>query len=597
MTLVPDFLAKGRESVRLFLAGAPSVRDLLASRHSEFESAHVVVPSTAVVGESASLTVQAWDRYERLVADPAERFVVESTDPAATLPDALELDGNPVVRARGVEFATPGVHYVTLRRRGTDEAFVSNPVRVHESAPDHRVYWGDLHFHSRLSDGVGSVEKGFRFAREVMALDVVACTDHDTMGFFIPPALQLRQMRRRYVDRTKAAVEDHHDPGEFVTLFGYEWTKQPTVGGHVNVYFESVDSARLFDSRSPESDTYEGLWDSLRAWREETGDRVLTIPHHPAEALYPFDFDATDYDDELAPLVEVYSQWGSSELRGADGNPKPIGGIGSGEVDEPGHYVQDALAMGNRVGMMAASDIHGPYPGHSHIHVPPHLPRLSEWLGDGVGWGLIWRVWNERSYPGGLTAFYAPELSREAVFDSLDRRAVYGTTQPRRILVSFAVDGLRLRDARSVVAADGPEADRRVELSVAGTAPLDRVEVVKNNDVWRVAEGVAADSRAAAATADGGTGATSSDADSGTTIPAEVGEPGRFGPPSRYAPSGDPDFDAYTLEATFVDTEPVTGLSWDGDRGTDDDHYYLRVRQTDGGMAWAGPIWASAGDD
>jgi len=28
------------------------------------------------------------------------------------------------------------------------------------------------------------------------------------------------------------------------------------------------------------------------------------------------------------------------------------------------------------------------------------------------------------------------------------------------------------------------------------------------------------------------------------------------------------------------------------DRGTDEDAYYLRVGQADGGMAWAGPVWA-----
>ena len=564
MTLGPQILADGRESIRSFLRGAPSVRDLLASRHSEFEHAHLVLPSTVTVGDPVALTVQAWDRYERLVPDPEAGFVVDSTDPAATLPETLAFDGSPVIRLDGVRFETPGVHYVTFERRATGETFVSNPVEVHETEPDSRVFWGDLHFHSRLSDGVGSVEKGFRFAREVMALDVVACTDHDTMGFFIPPSLQRRRMHRRYFDRTKRAVEDHHDPGEFVTLFGYEWTKQPHQGGHVNVYFESPAGAPLFDSHDPASDTYEKLWRRLRAWRERTGERVLTIPHHPAEALYPFDFDATDYDDGMAPLVETYSQWGSSEMRGADGNPKPVGGIGNGEVDVPGHYVQDALAMGHRVGLMASSDIHGPYPGHSHIHVPPHLPRTHEWLTDGIGWGLIWRVWDERSYPGGLTAFHAPDLSRESVFDALADRAVYGTTQPRRILISLSVNGHRLRDGGSVVAVGSPESERRIELAVAGTAPIHRVEVVKNNEVWRTAEG---------------TGDPPTD---------------EHGGPEAVTGTDGPDLDAYTLTAAFVDDEPLSGLRWDDDRGADDDHYYLRVHQSDSGMAWAGPIWASA---
>jgi len=147
----------------------------------------------------------------------------------------------------------------------------------------------------------------------------------------------------------------------------------------------TVADTPFFDSRHPESDTYEKLWARLDAWREETGEDVVTIPHHPAEAMYPFDFSATDYDD-LAPLVEIYSQWGSSEYPGREGNPKSIGGMAKGEV--------------------------------------------AEWIRDGIGWGNVRRMWDERSYPGGLTAFHAPERTREAVFGSLRNRRGYGTRGP-----------------------------------------------------------------------------------------------------------------------------------------------------------------------
>ncbi len=87
-------------------------------------------------------------------------------------------------------------------------------------------------------------------------------------------------------------------------------------------------------------------------------------------------------------LVEVYSQWGSSERPGREGNRRPIQ-MGHGETDSPGTYVQDALALDHRVGMLGSSDYHGPYPGHSLMHAKPHLPSLAEWRRDGVGWGHI----------------------------------------------------------------------------------------------------------------------------------------------------------------------------------------------------------------
>jgi hypothetical protein len=112
--------------------------------------------------------------------------------------------------------------------------------------------------------------------------------------------------------------------------------------------------------------------------------------------------------------------------------------------------------------------------------------------------------------------------------------------------VDFAVDGVAVGDQHSTVTVDSDDAERRVAIDVAGTAPLARVTVVKNNDPWFVHEGT---------------------------------------------DEADADLDAYTLDTAFPDDEPVAGMSFDADRGSDADVYYLRVRQADGGMAWVGPLW------
>jgi len=550
-------MAGPHESIRVFAASRPSLRALWASRSGRFDRLHLISPSDAVAGEPVTVRVQAWDEYERLHAIEGTPSL-ESSDGDATVPAEVTFDGdgpsvgpgNPEEGVATVEatFATTGVQYLTAEYRG--ERFVSNPVRVHDAEPDERTLWGDIHLHSSLSDGAGSAANGFAFAREVMGLDVCAYTDHDTMGFFIPPRWQRERMHDRYFDRLKRTTAANNDPGEFVTLFGYEWTKQPTKGGHINVYFDGVEGAELFDSHAADTDSYEGLWEQLREWRDSGDGDVLTIPHHPAEAMYPFDFAATAYDDDLAPLVEVYSQWGSSERPGREGNRRPIR-MGHGETDTPGTYVQDALALGHRVGMLGSSDYHGPYPGHSLMHAKPHLPSLAEWRRDGVGWGHIWRVWNEQSYPGGLTAFRAPERSREAVFDALRSRSVYATTQPDRILAELSVDGTRVGAADSTVTADG---ERTIQFEVHGTAPVESVTIVKNGEPFHVA-----------------TGTTDVDA-----------------PLSTFAQSG-----------TLTDDAPVTGPTYEDGRGGDADYYYLRAQQATrrdsgyvpGGAAWLGPIW------
>ena len=257
-------LTKALESVKVFAANTPSPRELLRGRRRVFDDVECVLPSRVAAGESLSATVSLWDEYLRLQEDYSGSFTLASTDPEASFPDRLAVGptDDPVQELRGIAFQTPGIQYLTLTD-GEGRRFVSNPVQVSAEEPDDRLYWGDIHLHSQFSDGAGTMTSGFEFGRDVMDLDVVAYTDHDTMGFFIPPKLQQRRMRRRYFDETREVTEAHNDPGEFVTLFGYEWTKQPNMGGHINVYFEEPQDAELFDSLDPETNRYEKLWRAL----------------------------------------------------------------------------------------------------------------------------------------------------------------------------------------------------------------------------------------------------------------------------------------------------------------------------------------------
>ncbi|WP_200798674.1 hypothetical protein [Halosegnis longus] len=155
-------MAGPHESIRVFAASRPSLRELWASRSGRFDRLHLISPSDAVAGESVTVRVQAWDEYERLHAIEGTPSL-DSTDDDATVPGDVSFDGdgpsvgpgNPEAGFTTVEvmFSTTGVQYLTAEYRG--ERFVSNPVRVHDTEPDERTLWGIFTSTRRCRTGRG----------------------------------------------------------------------------------------------------------------------------------------------------------------------------------------------------------------------------------------------------------------------------------------------------------------------------------------------------------------------------------------------------------------------------------------------------------
>ncbi|MGH9337934.1 MAG: DUF3604 domain-containing protein, partial [Vicinamibacteria bacterium] len=98
---------------------------------------------------------------------------------------------------------------------------------MRESIP--RILWGDLHGHSQLSDGTGTPEDFFLYARDVAALDVVALTDHDHWGMVF---LDANPGLWKTIEETARRFDE---PGRFVALLGYEWTSW--IHGHRHVLY------------------------------------------------------------------------------------------------------------------------------------------------------------------------------------------------------------------------------------------------------------------------------------------------------------------------------------------------------------------------
>ncbi len=374
------------------------------------------LPATARPGEPLTLRAAVLDAAAN--AGVAFEGTLRLTlPPGVEGPNELSVGAAALGLAR-VELRMPSYGIVRVRAEGPDGLTAeSNPCVVAPDAP--RVLFGDLHGHSNLSDGTGTPEDYYRYARDVAGLDVAALTDHDHWGMPFLDAAPASWAR------IETAARESHDPGRFVTLLGYEWTSW--IFGHRHVlHFE--DAAPIRSSLDEHFDTPGELWAAL------AGAPALTFAHHSAGAPI-----ATDWrippDPVLEPLTEIVSGHGSSE---SFDSPMPVRGMLEGNT------VRDALGRGYRLGFIGSGDSHDGHPG---------LVQLA----DGTS--------------GGLAAILATDLTREAVLEALRARRAYATNGAR-IVLDVTLDG------QPMGASLRPGVGKTISIRVAAPGPIEAVELI-----------------------------------------------------------------------------------------------------------------------
>jgi len=83
--------------------------------------------------------------------------------------------------------------------------------------------------------------------------------------------------------RMTEAAERHNDPGKFSAFIGYEWTSGPNGNNlHRNVIFRDGKSLadRIVPFSAYDSGDPEDLWQWMTGYEQETGGRLLAIPHN-----------------------------------------------------------------------------------------------------------------------------------------------------------------------------------------------------------------------------------------------------------------------------------------------------------------------------
>ena len=404
--------------------------DVLSRRASKLV---VVAPSVVQLSDAVEVRVVARDLFGNVgpLFDAAMRLLGPDGK-QRPYKSSREKDGIAVFSSVQISQRT-GPTYVTAENdRGLSAR--SNPVIITENPSAPRIFWGDVHVHTALCDGLGTLDQAYQYGRDAAGLDFAAVATHDTL------------CSDRDWLAMQTAVDYHEQPGRFIPFLAYEYGERK-VGGDKTVIYKNNDE-EIFRCIDDGSRTPEELWEQLR------GDQVITMPHSCGH--WSMGTNWQYHNPMLQRLVEIYSEWGNSEY---PGNPRPVTWDHQQETRAPreGGTVQEGLLTGARVGFVAASDNHSGQPGYCD---------------------LMGSFARRRAYHGGLAAVFANALTRAEIWDGLWSRRCYGTTGAR-IILYVILNGKPMGSDISMSSLI--EDERTLEISVAGTDRIQTIDIVRNN--------------------------------------------------------------------------------------------------------------------
>ena len=298
-----------------------------------------------------------------------------------------------------------------------------------------RIVWGDMHGHTAFSDGKGTLDDYFLYARDTVKLDFVILTDHD-FGNGRPEW----RMPTNHWQLTQAKADEYTVNDRFVAIAGYEWTSQakywtdvgtnaserlfpgpPKYYNHKNVYFPSTVDY-LFSAKDPAFNAPDFL---AAAVRKHAG---LIHNNHPDAGLEGADqFAYGPENSDVIANTEMLpdAMWWQGKLHEIKGEQS----------------IRAFLNRGGKTGFVGGSDTH-------------------------------------EGKPSVRTAVLVPTLTRAAIFDGLRQRHNYAVSHDR-IRLDFRINGRVMGSELELKRAP------RVHVDVQGTDKIEDVVVIRNGTVLR----------------------------------------------------------------------------------------------------------------
>lgn len=456
----------------------------------------ILAPSVAVRNKRFDVILRFEDKFGNLTNNAPEDTLIEFTHENLrdTLKWRLFLPETGFIALPNLYFNEPGVYAIRLKNLKTKEVFLSSPIKCFAQETKN-LFWGTLHGESERFDSAENIENCLRHFRDEKSLNFFGCSSPES----------LEETSNEIWKKIHEQVAEFDEDDRFCALLGQQYCGEPhTEGLHILIYNkEDRPILRRKDARSATLKKVHKLF---------APKELLSIPAFTMSSSTPYDF--SEFSQEHERLAEIYNSWGCSEKTAKEGNLFPISSPSKkGGREAPEGGLIKALLKNKRFGFVAGG------------------------LDDRSIFAPFYDA-DQKQYSPGLTGVLCDRLTRQNIFEALYSRNCYATTG-ERIVLGLTLAGNPMGSELSTASKPGLHINRHLSGYVAGTAPLKKVELIRNGVV----------------------------------------------------------LNSFKAEGTFmdfayddmVDLAKVCIKAPEG--GALFAFYYLRVTQADGHMAWSSPIW------
>jgi hypothetical protein len=218
-----------------------------------------------------------------------------------------------------------------------------NPIPRDSDESEYIRAMGQTHAHTSISICLRERDRephlNYRFMQDVQHCRFGGVTDH-AYNMWHAEMITVRKLASYY-----------YFPGEFVSFPAYEWTgsygcdHEGGPWGHTNpLYLEEDGDLDFYTPVDPtcRGGTLKRLWEAYR------GRKILTPPHHVADAMHFYNWNV--YDESFEPVIEIFQ-----DSRGSGEQPWAPG-VTNVLHQEEGHWVVPELLNGRRFGFIGGGD-------------------------------------------------------------------------------------------------------------------------------------------------------------------------------------------------------------------------------------------------